>query len=87
MQLWNTLSKEELVKKLNESGHEFVTVSFYHYVQIPNPQLFRDHLFGQWSKIDVVGRTYVAHEGINAQISVPVTHIGRYSDELNDIEI
>ena len=86
MQLWNTLSKEELVKKLNESGHEFVTISFYHYVQIPNPQLFRDHLFGQWSKIDVVGRTYVAHEGINAQISVPIAHFERFRDELNAIE-
>lgn len=86
MQLWNTLSKEELVKKLNESGHEFVTISFYHYAQIPNPQLFRDHLFGQWAKIDVVGRTYVAHEGINAQISVPIIHFERFRDELNEIE-
>lgn len=45
MQLWNTLSKEELVNKLRESGYQFVTISFYKYVKIENPQLFRDHLF------------------------------------------
>lgn len=86
MQLWNTLSKEDLVKKLNESGHKFVTVSFYQYANIANPRLFRDHLFLLWSKLDVVGRTYVAHEGINAQISVPIPNFEQFRDELYEIE-
>ncbi len=85
MQLWNTLSKEELVKQLNESGLNFITVSFYQYAQIENPSLFRDHLFLQWSKLNIVGRTYVAKEGINAQISVPVTHFEQFRDELYQI--
>ncbi|TNE54521.1 MAG: rhodanese-related sulfurtransferase [Bacteroidetes bacterium] len=86
MQLWNKLSKEDLVKHLNESGHEFVTISFYQYAHIANPQLFRDHLFMSWSALDIVGRTYVAKEGINAQISVPVANFERFRDELYEID-
>lgn len=85
MQLWNTLSKEELVKQLEASGYDFVTVSFYQYAQIANPQLFRDHLFTLWSKLNVVGRVYVAKEGINAQISIPIVHFEQFRDELYQI--
>jgi UPF0176 protein len=86
MQLWNTLSKEELEAKWHESGYKFVTISFYQYAQIPNPQLFRDHLFQMWSSIDVVGRTYVAKEGINAQIAVPIQALDQFRDKLNEID-
>ena len=82
MQLWNKLSKEELVTKLNESGFKFVTVSFYKYTPIENVQVFRDHLFQMWSNLDVVGRTYVAHEGINAQISIPIPNFEKFRNEL-----
>lgn len=71
MQLWNTLSKEELEEKWREKGYEWITISFYQYAKIPNPRLFRDHLYQMWSKLDVLGRVYVATEGINAQISIP----------------
>ncbi|MFK7783687.1 MAG: rhodanese-related sulfurtransferase [Crocinitomicaceae bacterium] len=86
MQLWNTLSKEELEAKLRESGKEFVTISFYQYANIENPQLFRDHLFQMWSKLEIVGRTYVASEGINAQISIPSEHLEQFREELYEIE-
>lgn len=82
MQLWNTLSKEELVEKLKERGTRFVTVSFYQYAQIPHPQVFRDHLFQMWSNLGIVGRTYVATEGINAQIGVPADKFQQFQDEL-----
>lgn len=85
MQLWNKYSKEELVMKLREAGHQFVTVSFYQYAKIADPQLFRDHLYLNWSKLDIVGRTYVAKEGINAQISVPVENFEQFRDELYQI--
>jgi len=86
MQLWNTLSKEDLEEKLRHSGHEFVTISFYQYAKIENPQIFRDHLFQLWSKLDVVGRTYVAKEGINAQISVPHKNLDQFINELYEID-
>ena len=69
MQLWNKLNKEELELQLRDIGHEYVTISFYQYAKIANPHLFRDHLFVMWSALEVVGRTYIAHEGINSQIA------------------
>ena len=86
MQLWNKLNKEELEEQLRAIGHEFMTISFYQYAQISNPHLFRDHLFLMWSKLNVVGRTYIASEGINAQIAVPTKNISQFRDELNEIE-
>jgi UPF0176 protein len=86
MQLWNTLNKEELEAKLRDVGHKFVTISFYQYAHITNPRLFRDHLFIMWSKLDVVGRTYVAKEGINAQIAVPTHNLSQFREELYQID-
>ena len=86
MQLWNTLSKEELEVQLKESGYKFVTVSFYQYAHIENPRLFRDHLFLMWSKLGVVGRTYVAKEGINAQMAIPAQNFNQFRDELYEID-
>ena len=86
MQLWNKLNKEELEEQLRDIGHEFMTISFYQYAQIANPHLFRDHLFLMWSKLDVVGRTYIASEGINSQIAVPTKNISQFREELYQIE-
>ena len=85
MQLWNTLSKEDLELKLKESGYKFVTMSFYQYAHIDNPQEFRDLLFLNWSKLNVVGRTYVAKEGVNAQIAVPSEFVNQFRVELDEI--
>ena len=85
MQLWNKLSKEELREQLKESGAEFMTISFYQYAHIKNPQVFRDHLYQMWSNIGVVGRTYIAKEGINAQIGVPINQFEQFKEELYEI--
>ena len=50
---------------------ERTVVSFYKYVVIKNPQKLRDYLFKTWSDIGVLGRVYLASEGINAQVSIP----------------
>ena len=86
MQLWNKLNKEELAHQLRNIGHEYVTISFYTYAKIANPSLFRDHLFVMWSKLDVVGRTYVAHEGINSQIAVPTKVLPEFREQLYNID-
>jgi UPF0176 protein len=86
MHLWNTLSKEDLEEKLRQSDHEFVTISFYQYAKIQNPHLFRDHLFKMWSNLDVIGRTYVASEGINAQLAVPHKNLDQFIEELYSID-
>ncbi len=86
MQLWNKLNKEELEQQLRGFGHEFVTISFYQYAKIGNPRLFRDHLFLMWSALEVVGRTYVATEGINAQIAVPADKLVEFREKLYSID-
>jgi UPF0176 protein len=47
------------------------TLSFYRYVKIGNPEAFRTRLLTKWSELGCLGRIYVAHEGINAQMNVP----------------
>jgi UPF0176 protein len=86
MQLWNTFSKEELEQKLREAGHEFVTISFYKYAKIANPQIFRDYLYQMLDNLHIVGRIYVAHEGINAQISVPTNQFNNFKNDLYSID-
>lgn len=51
-----------------------ITISFYRYVIIDQPHQLRDELYAEWSALDVFGRTYLAQEGINAQMSVPEHH-------------
>ena len=46
-------------------------LAFYRYVRISDPQKFRDMLFERFSSLGCLGRIYVAHEGINAQMNVP----------------
>ena len=86
MQLWNKYNKEELEKQLRAKGHTYVTVSFYSYANIQDPQLFRDQLYATWYGLDIVGRTYVAHEGINAQIAVPKINFDSFRDKLYGID-
>lgn len=51
------------------------TISFYQYFPIADPQAFRDELYLNLETLSVFGRIYVAHEGINAQISVPESNV------------
>ncbi len=71
MLLQNRVNKKELKKRIQEEAIKRITVSFYRYVIIENPAELRDSLFAQWQKLNILGRIYVAHEGINAQMSVP----------------
>lgn len=85
MKLFNTENSANLKKWMNEDSLIRVTVSFYKYHSVQNPALFRDHLFTNFSEIDVLGRVYVAKEGINAQISVPKKQFDDFTQILNDI--
>ncbi|NHM07840.1 rhodanese-related sulfurtransferase [Flavobacterium sp. CYK-4] len=82
MQLYNTLSAEERAELIDQAGKQRLTLSFYAYAKIPDPKAFRDQLFLQWNKLDALGRTYVAHEGINAQMSVPAENMEAFRETL-----
>jgi len=82
MQLYNTLSAEERAQLIDEAGKQRLTLSFYAYAKIQNPQQFRDDLFIAWNALDALGRTYVAHEGINAQMSIPAENMEAFRETL-----
>lgn len=71
MKLYNRVNKKELRDLVAVSAEPRRTVSFYKYHRLPNPSLFRDHLYLLLEPLGVLGRIYVATEGINAQVSVP----------------
>jgi UPF0176 protein len=85
MQLYNTLSAKERAQLIEEAGQERLTLSFYQYAQLGNPQLFRDYLFLHWNPLEVLGRIYVAKEGINAQLSVPAAQFEAFKATLDEI--
>lgn len=64
---------------------ERTTLSFYKYHFIEDPKSFRDKLYLDLSTIDVWGRIYVAHEGINGQISIPTQKFTEFKTLLNAI--
>jgi UPF0176 protein len=69
--LHNRISQKELKERLYQETEPRITLSFYQYFFIGDPQQFRDDLYRDLEQLNVFGRIYVAHEGINAQISVP----------------
>ena len=69
--LYNTLNKNQLTNKLNAENFYRRTCSFYKYINIKDPLKLRDELYIELSNLGILGRIYVAKEGINAQISVP----------------
>src|SRR5690606_22563648 len=82
MQLYNTLSAEERAALIEQAGKSRLTLSFYTYARIEDPKKFRDDLFLAWDPLEVLGRIYVAHEGINAQLSVPADNFDAFRDTL-----
>ncbi|KAG9401417.1 hypothetical protein AC1031_009278 [Aphanomyces cochlioides] len=63
----------------NETSSRQQYISFYKYMQVEPAELpmLRKSMLQKWSEFGVLGRVYIAHEGINAQITVPAT---RYYD-------
>ena len=85
MQLYNTLSNIERAALIQQVGKDRLTISFYKYFKITNPEECRNQLFLFWDRIDVLGRIYVAHEGINAQLSIPADNFEAFKSHLDTI--
>ncbi len=83
MQLYNTLSAKERAELIDKAGLNRLTLSFYQYAKIENPKQFRDTLFVAWNALDVLGRIYVANEGINAQLSLPANRFNAFKAYLD----
>ena len=85
MQLYNKLSAKERAELIEKAGKDRLTLSFYVYAQIGNTQQLRDDLFIKWDSLDVLGRIYVAQEGINAQLSLPAENFEAFKTHLDSI--
>jgi UPF0176 protein len=85
MQLFNTLSADERAALIEASGKQRLTLSFYAYAKIEDPKQFRDDMFVAWNRLEVLGRIYIAHEGINAQLSLPADNFYSFKDQLDTV--
>lgn len=81
-QLRNLLSREDLERRLAADPRPRTTLSFYQYAHIEAPGTFRDELYEEWEALDVLGRVYVANEGINGQISLPTENLNAFREVL-----
>lgn len=86
MALHNRVSRKELKERIQNDPTPRTTISFYCYFRIDDPLAFRNMLYKQFSNLYVLGRIYVAQEGINAQVSVPTTELESFRACLYSIE-
>ena len=84
--LENRIDKRILKENLHKESFKRQTISFYKYFEINNPSEFRNQLYEQWFALNCFGRIYVAHEGINAQMSVPEHNLNVFLENLYSIQ-
>ena len=84
--LHNRISQKELKEALYNESEPRKTISFYQYFPITDVKNFRDELYQQLRALKVFGRIYIAAEGINAQISVPVSGFENLQSYLHSID-
>lgn len=85
MALYNRTSGRELKAHMRSAADKRTTISFYKYHRIEDTQAFRDQLYADLDALGVLGRIYVASEGINAQISVPADGVDSFRRYLYSI--
>lgn len=73
--LHNRVSQKELKERLLTEDFKRTTISFYQYFPIADPVQFRNELYKGLHALAVFGRIYVAHEGMNAQVSMPEENV------------
>lgn len=72
------LSRAQKKALIASEGDTRVTLSFYRYVRLNDPEAFRQRLLDVWGELGCLGRIYVASEGINAQMNVPQAQWDRF---------
>ncbi len=83
--LYNKVNRDELRERVQKGVMDRTTLSFYVYTHIPDPNGFRDAFYRDLDSLQVFGRIYVAHEGVNAQISVPTQGLSKLKDYMVSI--
>lgn len=85
-ELRNRISQADLKERLAADPTPRRTLSFYKYHSIADPQAFRDALYENFERLGVLGRIYVASEGINAQLSVPLANFDAFREYLDSFD-
>jgi len=80
--LHNRVNNEELKQRMLAETTPRTTVSFYKYFSVTDPSTFRDKLYIEFNSLNVFGRIYIAHEGINGQVSVPAYNYNAFCEAL-----
>ena len=83
MQLYNRVDKKVLKERVASLDEEFTTISFYKYHKIHQPEQLRDEFYRAWFAMGVLGRIYIAQEGINAQLALPTRNLEVFNTYLD----
>ncbi len=81
--LRNLLHPELLRERSVHEARPRTTLSFYRYVRLGGLEALRHALYAEWEQLGVLGRIYIATEGINAQVSLPTENLGLFRSTLD----
>ncbi len=84
--LHNRVSQTDLKLFLSQEEIPRITLSFYQYFPLDDPRQFRDNFYEALFNLKVFGRIYIAAEGINAQVSVPICNMEAFENYLYSFE-
>ncbi len=81
---FNKLNRSAAEEKIRQEKFNRITLSFYRYIKLDDPQKVRDDLFTIWENWEILGRVYIANEGVNAQICVPEPFFETFKNHLTN---
>ena len=84
--LYNKKNKTDLLNDLKKEKFKRITLSFYRYINLENLTSLRDVIYKEWSNLNILGRVYIADEGVNAQISIPKNKLIKFRKHIDSIE-
>lgn len=83
--LFNFLDINALKAKVAAETEPRITISFYRYVYLIDLRPLRDRLYDVWEGFNVLGRIYLAQEGVNAQCSMPASRYPEFLEHLKGV--
>tara|TARA_B100000287_G_scaffold57350_1_gene50417 strand:+ start:257 stop:1309 length:1053 start_codon:yes stop_codon:yes gene_type:complete len=84
--LYNKKNKADLLNDLKNEAFNRVTLSFYKYTKLKSLEKLRDSIYKNWFNLNVLGRVYIAKEGINAQISIPENNLKKFRVHIDSMK-
>ncbi len=78
--------RSTLLQMIREEPFDRSCYSFYRYTPLEDPEQLKEELLEEWGAKGILGRVYLAHEGINGQVSVPETSEESFRELLDSRE-